>query len=210
MKRRRGILIIALLIAAVTNGCTALAPRQERTHFLLLAPAASGPASGAKVRSLTIGLGPVQFPQYLDRQELVIRTSPNGFNLSERDRWAEPLAENFRNVLAADLRSQLANVNIVPYPWYPGTGMDYVVRVQVERFDTDSTNAAELIARWELMNPKSRQVLVGREVQFRQPASSDGGEAIAAALSSELAQLGQQVASAIVQVEQERVARGES
>jgi uncharacterized lipoprotein YmbA len=212
MMVRRGTLIVALLIVLVTSGCAALSPRQERTRFLLLVAASSGTAEGANSNpgSLTIGLGPIQLPEYLDRQELVVRTSPNGFNLSDTDRWAEPLADNFRHVLATDLRTQLGTGNILQYPWYPGTKLDYVVRLQVERFDADINNTAELIARWELRIPKNDQLLASRESQFSHPANSGTGDAIAAALSADVAALGQQIGSAIVQAQQERFARGES
>jgi uncharacterized lipoprotein YmbA len=211
MTAHRRTLIIAL-VAVVTSGCAALSPRPEPTRFLLLAAASTGTAVSANSSpgSLTIGLGPVQLPPYLDRQELVIRTSPNGFNLSDTDRWAEPLADNFRHVLATDLRIQLGTGNIVQYPWFPGTKLDYVVRVQVERFDANIDNTAELIARWEVRIPKNDQLLASRDSQFSHPANSRTGDAIAAALSADAADLGQQIGSAIVQARQEHFARGES
>src|SRR5438105_4742563 len=81
--------VAAFVASALCGSCTALQPRAERTRFLLLAPAtagSNGPASSAT--GLVIGLGPVQLPAYLDRQEFVIRTSPNAFDLSDRYRWA--------------------------------------------------------------------------------------------------------------------------
>ncbi len=192
----RGVSTIALLAAVVFSGCSAFSPRPERTRFVLLAPATP---AGPSLSSLAIGLGPVQLPQYLDRPELVIRTSPNSFDLSDTDRWAEPLADNFRSVLASDLRTQLGTSNIVQYPWYAGTRLDYVVRIQVEQFDADKTGTAELVTRWDLRTPKNDQVLASHESQFSHPANSRGGDAVAAALSADLAELGEQIASAIAQ-----------
>jgi uncharacterized lipoprotein YmbA len=200
--------VAAFVASALCGSCTALQPRAERTRFLMLAPASAagsnGPASSAT--TLVIGLGPVQLPAYLDRQEFVIRTSPNAFDLSDRYRWAEPLADNFRAVLGSDIRSQLGG-NVIGYPWYAGTKLDYIVRVQVEQFDSDTDGTAALTARWQLRAAKPNQELISRESQFTHKATSSGGDAAAAALSADIADLGQQIASAVEQAQQQRYAR---
>jgi uncharacterized lipoprotein YmbA len=154
-----------------------------------------------------IGLGPVQLPEYLDRPDLVIRTSPNEFELSETNRWAEPLTDDFRHVLANDLTNLLGTTNIVQYPWYPGTRLDYIVHVQVQRFEADTSQQAELFADWDLRMSES-EVLLSRKAQLTQQLTSLAGDTVAAALSDDVAQLAQQIASAIVQAEQQRLARG--
>jgi uncharacterized lipoprotein YmbA len=145
-------------------------------------------------------------PDYLDRPEMVIRTSPNGFELSETDRWAESLSDNFRHVLANDLTNLLGTTNIVQYPWYPGTRLDYVVQVQVQRFEAGRNQTAEFMGRWDLKKPQSDQLLAGRDLHLSRPMTSLDGDAAAAELSHEIGELAQQIASAIVQVEQQGLA----
>jgi uncharacterized protein len=190
-----------------------LSPRPDRTRFIMLTPATaemSGEQSngGQKLTSLAIGLGPVHMPDYLDRPELVIRTSPNGFELAENDLWAETLTENFRQVLASDLTNLLGTANIVQFPWYPGTRLDYIVHVRIQRFEADTSQSAKLVARWDLITPQGDQVLATNELHLSRPSSSLSGDAVAAALSLDVAGLAQQIASAVVQVEQQRLARG--
>ncbi|HJU09751.1 MAG TPA: PqiC family protein, partial [Candidatus Binataceae bacterium] len=196
----------ALSACLAFAACSVLSPKQDRTRFIVLTPVAAansnGPELGTqKSASMAIGLGPVQFPEYLDRPELVIRTSPNAFELSEVNRWAEPLADNFRHVLANDLTNILGTANIVQYPWYPGTRLDYIVTVQVQRFEGDTAQTAELNAKWEL-STASNQILASRQAQFSRPTTSTAGDAIAGALSADLGELAQQIASAIVQADQ--------
>lgn len=206
--------LVALAITLVCGGCSVLAPHQDRTHFILLGAArtegSKGPqfAEGEKSTSAVIGLGPVQLPEYLDRPELVIRTSPNGFELSETDRWAEPLGDSFRHVLANDLTNLLGTANIVQYPWYPGTRLDYRVRVQVQRFEVDTSNNAELVARWELTISQAEQPVTSRDAHLSHAMASRTGDAAAAALSEDVAELAGQIALAITQIEQQRLARG--
>jgi uncharacterized lipoprotein YmbA len=173
----------------------------------MLAPVSSGAQGPAQnSTSLAIGLGPVQLPEYLDRPDLVIRTSANGFELSDMNRWAEPLPDNFRHVLAAELTNLLGNADIVEYPWNPGTRLDYVVRIEVQRFEADTSQTAQLIARWDLRTAGGQQLLASRQAQLSRPVTSLAGDAVAGALSQELGELAQQIASTITQVEQQRLA----
>jgi len=205
--------VLAIAVALVCGGCSVLTPKQDHTRFIMLAattPSAAGgeqSAGSPNLASIAIGLGPVQLPQYLDRPELVIRTSPNGFDLSQTDRWAEPLADNFCHVLANDLTNMLGATNILQYPWYPGSKLDYIVHIEVQRFEADTSRNAQLVARWDLRT-QSDQVLATRDMQLSRPLSSLTGDAAAAALSEEVGELTGQIAAAIVQTEQQRLARG--
>ena len=207
--------VLALGTVLVFSGCSVLSPKQDRTRFILLAPTTAASsnyahlAASPNLTTVAIGLGPVQLPEYLDRPELVIRTSPNGFELSEMSRWAEPLADNFRHVIANDLTNLLGTTNIVQYPWYPETRLDYIVHIEVQRFEADTTHNAQLIAHWELRTPQSNQVLATRGAQFSSPLASLTGDAAAAALSQDVVELAGQIASAIAQAEQRRMAIGE-
>jgi len=187
-----------------------MSPRPDRTRLIVLAPVA-GTSQAIQSRAseqLVIGLGPIQLPEYLDRPELVIRTSPNGFELSGANRWAEPLADNFRHVLSSDLARLLGNVDIHQYPWYPGTRLDYTVRVQVQRFEGDIKYGAELVARWEVRASPGEQVLASNEAELSQPLTSMAGNTIAGVLSDDLGGLAEQIAAAIAQLDEQRLARG--
>ncbi len=202
---------LASAVVFVSAGCS-LAPHQDRTHFIILASAVPPGKMRDEQRSgpEAIGLGPVQMPEYLDRPELILRTSPNGFELSEIDRWAEPLADNFRHVLTNDLTALLPGSNIVQYPWYPGTRLDYTIGIQVQRFEADTASRkAVLAARWELKGSQGGQPLLIRDVQLSQPLSSLVGDTVAAALSQNVASLALQIVGGLDDLEQQRLARSQ-
>jgi len=204
--------IAAAAMMLLVAGCTLLPPKQDETRFIVLSSVAmadsntSALTGGEKLAPIAIGLGPIHLPEYLDRPELVIRASPNSLDLSRTDRWAEPLIDNFRHVLANNLTGLLGAKNIMQFPWDPGTPLDFVVQVQVQRFEADTTRKAELIATWELRTGHNNQVLATRKAQMTQLSTSLAGDAVAAALSKAVAELAEQIASAIVQAEQQRVA----
>jgi len=205
--------IAAGAMILLVAGCTLLPPKQDETRFIVLSSVAMADSNASALTGgqkfapkATIGLGPIRLPEYLDRPELVIRASPNSLDLSRTERWAEPLSDNLRHVLANNLTGLLGAINIMQFPWYPGTRLDFVVQVQVQRFEADTNRKAELNATWELRTGQSNQVLATRESQLTQLSTSLAGDAVAAALSKAVAELAEQIASAIVQAEQQRVA----
>jgi uncharacterized lipoprotein YmbA len=103
-------------------GCTILAPQPDRSKFVILTPisnsaGAARPIGAVPNSQLTIGVGPVEFPDYLKRLAVVTRTGPNRVELSDNKRWAEPLHRNFDRVLSENLATLLDTQRIDKYPW---------------------------------------------------------------------------------------------
>lgn len=188
---------VGLLLAFC--GCSSLlAPRPDRSRFYVLTavanPRGSVPASGHTANSLRIGLGPITLPGYLDRPEMVTRVSANRLHLSQENQWAEPLRTNFANVMGEDLSAGLGNPQIVRYPWYASTPIDYQVKVNVDRFESTGQGSAVLAAKWEICDPTDGRVLLASRSNISETLSSAEPSAAVAALSRALAALSHQIA----------------
>ena len=196
--RRELIIAAAVLWALAVSGC--FAPQPDPSKFFLLAPAGGvagnsiAPAGLSPSSSPTIGLGPIKLPEYLDRDEVVTRVGPNRLELSDKDRWAEPLNDNFRQVLAQDLTRALGTHSIVFFPWVGTTHIDYQVRIDVYRFETDPNANAQLVAHWQVLDG-SGKLLYSADSNLTEQAQP--GEPVAAALSRTVERLARQIASAI-------------
>ena len=83
---------LAGLMLLTLAGCET--SEQARLYTLSGLPftAASASIQPASTSALAIGIGPVTLPFYLDRPQIVRRTSPNRLEIAEFDRWAEPLS----------------------------------------------------------------------------------------------------------------------
>src|SRR5579864_4175226 len=159
MRSRRSESVVAVMLviagALATSGC--FSPQLDPSKFFVLAPAGAAaansiaPAGLSPSSSPTIGLGPIKLPEYLDRDEVVTRVGPNRLELSNQDRWAEPLDNNFKQVIAQDLTQSLGTHSITFYPWPGTTRVDYQVRIDVYRFETDPATKANLVAHWQLL-----------------------------------------------------------
>lgn len=199
MRRCFSVTVAAAVLSAVAGaGC--FSPQPDRSKFFVLAPSADvansvAPAGlGASSAATIIGLGPIKLPEYLDRDEVVTRVGPNRLELSDKDRWAEPLGDNFKQVVAQDLTQSLGTHSITFYPWAGTTRVDYQVRIDVYRFETDPGANAQLVAHWQVLDGSGKLLYAGDSNLSEQ---AQPGEPVAAALSRTVEGLAQQIASAI-------------
>jgi uncharacterized lipoprotein YmbA len=210
MRARRELIVEAavlwaLAVALSVSGC--FSPQPDPSKFFVLAPAGGATANSFAPAGLsassgpTIGLGPIKLPEYLDRDEVVTRVGPNRLELSEKDRWAEPLNDNFRQVLAQDLTQSLGTHSIMFYPWVGTTRIDYQVRIDVYRFETDPNANAQLVAHRQVLDGSGKLLYAGDSNLSEQ---AQPGEPVAAALSRTVERLAQQIASTIQSLQRRR------
>ena len=204
MRLRGWVNWLAIVAIAMAAGCTILAPRTDATKFYVLTATSTGGA--AATSHLVIGLGPVKLPAYLEHAEVITRVAPNRLDLSSTDRWAEPLDDNFRRVLAADLTTLIGTDQVLPFPWDLSTKVDYKIEVNVERFERDSSGGAQLTGNWIIRDGHSDRVLLTRPADFTESAGS-GMENSAASLSADLNDLSKQLATAVIDLNQQRQTR---
>jgi uncharacterized lipoprotein YmbA len=189
------------------NGCSPLAPRPDPSKYFLLAPV-TGSAPPSQIRSalspgLTIGVGPIDFPDYLRRPDVVTRTSPTQIDISNENVWGEPLDKNFERVLRENLSRLLNTQRIEKYPWSRKTEVDYQIEIDVQRFETSSDGQSQLVARWIIKDGRSGKDLYASET--RAVTAVGAGDTVAsAALSNDLATLSQDIASRVASLSQQR------
>lgn len=200
MRSPRRHYITAMLLVAF-QACTVLPPpRADRSRFFVLTPAYSGPIATASANDLksqvSVAVGPVSLPSYLERPEMVARVSPEQLEVSPTDRWAEPLTSNFQSVLAQNLSYLLRTQRISMFPGVGGARCDYRVEVRVHRFDTDASGQAQLTASWIISNGRNGSELFADQTTTRTAVAS-GDVSGAAALSNDIAVLSRQIADRI-------------
>ncbi len=192
---------LAVLCAGACSLGTVLQPTADLSKFYVLTPIDQSVrgtpitySANHEPKTLEIGLGPVKFPAYLARPEIVTRSSPNQLDLSPIDRWAEPLDKNFTSVLGQNLML-LLGAHVTTFPWYRPINLDYQVTVDLTQFDTDSQGTARVLGRWEIKDPDNGDLLNSGEINLTQ--ASQKGEPAAATLSRALSDLSTQLADAI-------------
>jgi uncharacterized protein len=141
-----------------------------------------------------IGVGPVELASYLDRPQIVERTTPHRLQLYEFDRWAGTLQENALQVVTEVMQQALGGAQVVGYPWHSSVRPDYELVLTINRFERQE-GRVRLESRWTLVaQPQGRLVKLGRQL-FEAPVDGSDMEATVAAASAALEQLGQLLAS---------------
>jgi uncharacterized protein len=197
-------LVCLWILVVGLAGCSLLAPQPDRSKFFVLTALPSNEAGSqaghSNTGSLVLGLGPIKFPDYLDRAEVVTRVEPNRLEVSQDSHWAGPLKTDFSRILSENLTTLLGTERIVSFPWYSSTHLDYQIAINVERFESDSQGNANLRARWSILAPKSGKVLDRGQSDLNAPGATNGTQS-AAALSRVLADFSRQIAIAVHQVD---------
>lgn len=193
--------VIWLLLAL---GCTATTERARFYKLNSLSAPESITTTQGTGGGVAIGIGPVGFPDHLDRPEIVTRTSGNAIQLAEFDRWAGSLEKDFSRVLAENLSILLATDYIFMFPFAQSATIDFRVAVEVVRFDGEVGKNAVLIARWNVMEGSNKELRLIRRAMITEPVGDNSYEAIVAALSRTVERLSIEIADAIKTLSQER------
>ena len=193
---RRRLAILAVLAAGLTlAGCAETPP----TRFYTLSPLENAPGGTppASLPELTVGVGPVTLPPYLDRPQLVTRAGGNRMVLADFDSWVEPLQGMFTRVLGENLALLLGTDDVLQLPQNRDFALDRQVEVDVTRFDVDDAGNAVLDARWWVYGRNGDKLLRSGRSTVSEPAAVDDYTAAAAALSRALGAMSTEIAQAI-------------
>ena len=177
------------------SGCLGSPP----THLYLVPPLTSpdpAPPASAGQRDLTLGVGPVTVPPYLDRPQLVTRTSRAKLLLADLDQWAAPLPDTIARVLAENLALLIPTERVVLAPWARTLDPEYQVTVDVLQFDRGPGGEVVLAARWSLLD-RDGKALALRTSRLSQVAGGADYEAMVTAMGRTLEGLAQEMVTTL-------------
>jgi len=174
----------------------------ENARFYKLNSIDSPEEASKAGKGVVIGIGPIKFPDHLDRPEIVTRTSRNALQIGDFNRWAGSLREDFSRVLTENLSILLSTDYVFIFPWQKTIPIDYRVAVEVSRFDGELGKSATLIARWTVMDGEKKELKSIRRSSITEPAQGNSYEAMVAALSRTVEQLSQEIAETIKSLSQ--------
>lgn len=188
---RTSLTILALLLALSACGTT-----PGNSYYLLTATDAAAPSGQAP----SLGIGPIEIPEYLNRNRLVYNRDGNQLRIANYERWAEPLESGVQRVISLNLAHLLDTENVQAFPWPRSQEPDYSVQITIMSLDAGDSYA-KLVAEWVVL--KSGQALVsGRkisQISVQIPGTSVTPEQIAPAYSDLLYQLSEVIADKITE-----------
>jgi uncharacterized lipoprotein YmbA len=147
--------------------------------------------------TLAIGVGPVEFPKFLDRPQIVTRKSQNQIEVSEFHRWAGSFPGDFSRVLAKNISILLPSDRVAVYPWGEQFSPTYRVKLDVEQFDGQLGERVVLDVTWMVTDQEGTKKLVVRKFLIEEPVSDKTYEALVVAESNALVTLSRTIVEEI-------------
>ena len=190
---------LAGLMLLTLAGCGT--SEQTRLYTLSGHPFTAGSIQPASTSALAIGIGPVTLPLYLDRPQIVRRTSPNRLEIAEFDRWAEPLSNTVPRILAENIGLLLLSEKVYVLPRRRRLPLDLTVEVDISSFEPMSDGTAVLAASWHIFAQSDAPVGNGSTEIRIEGASPENFETRVKLLSDALGQLSGSIAESILDVE---------
>jgi hypothetical protein len=139
--------------------------------------------------TIAIGVGPVEFPKFLDRPQIVTRKSQNQIEVSEFHRWAGSFPGDFSRVLAKNISILLPTDRVAVYPWGEQFSPTYQIKLEVEQFDGQLGESVVLEVTWMVTDQDGTNKLVVRKSRIEEATLYETYEALVEAKSNGLATL---------------------
>jgi uncharacterized lipoprotein YmbA len=220
-------LVLRGWIFVLCGACTVLEPRPDRSRFFVLAtaheldsaeagsagipiaapgrhdPEAGVPreaavgAANAPGPAESLGIGPIELPEYVLRSELVRRRGATEIVPARNERWSEPLESAVARVLAHNLARALDPAPVRIHPWFADAAPGRQVRIEFARFEGVERRRASVEVRWEIVETATRIVLESRTSRYEPPLLVGDGAELATALSAALAELSNEIAASV-------------
>jgi uncharacterized lipoprotein YmbA len=143
-------------------------------------PTAAGSPNGVSVAIVEVNL-----PELVDRPQMVVRFADHRVQISEHDRWAEPLRRQVPRLLARNLSEALNSARVVALAMDSQEfAIDFKVVVDVQHLDVVSGQQVELDAVWRV-EPLNGRAYFGRASVWEELAVKAAPDEHAAAIDAE-------------------------
>ena len=148
-------------------------------------------------KKISVAIGPVEIPDYLDRPQIAVRSSQNELTVNEYERWAGSLRDDITRVLVENLSILLRGDRGSVFPLRPGFQSDYRIRVNLTRFDIMPDDVVSLRAEWAILDKNGVIAFTMRETNFDEHIEGRSYSDKIAALSRALTGLSKDIADGL-------------
>lgn len=185
--------IVMFFMYLFCMGCVGFGASSEMSKFYVL-QADDGIIAVGNAKT-SVGVEEFRIPEYLDKPQMMTRQE-NGvqLDLSEFNRWSEPLSVMMQRVLAADMAFALPS-SVVKPKLLNGERFKYSVFVEVIHFEGTFGENAVLDAWWYVFDKYGTQLV--RERIYDKTPAGDNYDSMVKAQSKLVAELAIKIATKI-------------
>ena len=188
------LVFVVALTAASSVGCIGRSPAVE--HFIL----GSGAVPDASLDSgsaVSILIGPVRLPAYLDRPQHARLRASGQVELDEFTRWLGGFEKNFLRGLELEVARQTGSARVSTHPAKAPFPFDVKVRLHIDDLVVVDGQTLRVRIRWAMVRTGSETPAELYAMDESIALASDSNEAVVAAHDAVLADLAGRIVAAI-------------
>jgi uncharacterized lipoprotein YmbA len=190
--------VILVVLGAILTGCVGGTTKPSKFYLLRSIEGSQGNLSTtSESAGVSVILGPITLPAYLDREQMIILGEKHEVVLDEFNRWAESLQDNFYRVLTENLSLLLKTPKVYAFDRSGSIPADFQVAIDVTRFDSTVGGDAHLTAFWTVSTEEGGTHPIKRKSVFRAAVPSTGVAGVVEAQNKTLTELSREIARAI-------------
>lgn len=196
--------IFVVLCAAMMAGCGGGSPQAIYYNLSTIVDSGAGPKPLAEQTDLAIGIGPVKFPDSLDRSSIVTSITDNRLKIDAVHRWGGSLEQAFNAVLVENIAYLLGTDQVVARPWGRYFKPDIGIAVDVHRLSGVLAEKATLRATWMIFDHETKTPFVTKTSTIDEPSRAATYDSLVAAQSRAVATLCKEISVAINALSQKK------
>ena len=187
----------AAIFGLVAGGCSALKPQEDPTRFFILREVIPSRSLGVE-KTLSVGIGRVRIPDYLQSSKIVVRKGEHELTYSDIHRWGEDLDGAIGRSLEGQMGEFLPEGEIMWFPWRERREPDHLVSVEILRFEGDQwRNHAWVKAKWKIAaNSEEVPAKYGR-TEFRESWNGKDFGALVGSLNEGVVVMAREISAAL-------------
>lgn len=188
---------LLLTLTLLCCACVQLGGAPQQISYYRLESPRDGLQETSTTES-TVGIKLIDFPDFLNRQQIVTHDRGTRVRVADDAHWAEPVADNLTSVLRRNLKRQLPLARIALLPWEKIPSDTLTIELLVNDFSGQPGTSTWVDIDWTLLKDR-KAVARGRYVS-REPIGS-GYEELSAQLSRALSDFSRVLAEKIIAAE---------
>ena len=133
--------------------------------------------------NISVGIGSIEFPDYLNKPQIVTYSENNKIIFDEYNRWAEPLEDNFNRVFVENISVLIPTNNIYLFMWPKEDPNIFQVTIKIAQFGLTNDSTVILEARWSVSGSNKKSLLLTEKSSYHEKITNLDYNHIVAAMS---------------------------
>lgn len=188
--------LLIIFASLIISGCGTNTP----SKFYVLT-AAEGDliknTQNVQEENLSIFIGPLSIPDYLERPQIISFKSSNEIYLDEFNRWAEPLDENIMRILRENISTMIPTNKVYIHSIFRPEETSFKIPILIEDFVMYADSTLIFKAKWGLTKNDEVNFLMTKKSFYSEKITGINYDGLAGAMSKMLGKFSNEISEAI-------------